>query len=286
MKLCPYCDKKISWFFGIDHTKCNADAEKHRSFLRNHTKNEALSGTFNLGVVGFSEAMEYLPSDEAHAAIAGGYHDAVEEMCDDLILDYGELEKLDSFVQHFAARMDKSFEDASEYLDRYETNKTIFQAQILFELKKGILPKDRQPPAGLMLNKNETFIYSWDSVQCSTLNVKTKFRGRSTGGSYRLAKNLTIRHTEHRGRPVSYSEWNSKGSGVLAVTNKHLFFLGDSDAGDVKERFSSVSSLDPTSDGFIVNLTLKTRPAVRFTLEGTSRYAWFASNIILAAPSL
>ena len=205
---------------------------------------------------------------------------------DDLVLDDKELKNLENFIGELETRFKPpAHQYVMTLLDRYGTSRKLFQARTLYELQQGIPPK-RKSPAGLFLNKNETFIYSWDSVQCSTLNVKTRYRGRSTGGSYRVGKKFTIRHSEHRGRPVSYSEWNDQGWGVLAVTNKHLFFLGDGDAGDVKERFSSVSSLDPTSDGFIVNLNLKTRPAVRFTLEGSSRDAWFASNIILAAPSL
>ena len=291
MNLCPYCNKKISsfgtFFGGIDHTKCNADAKKHKSYLRNYIKQEALLGRFDRRAPEeYFSAKEYLSRDEIDAQFAAGYDDAVEEMCDDLVLDDKELKKLEDFIGELAKIYKPSaYEYMLKMLDRYGTSRTLQQARTLYELKQGKLIQ-RKPPTGLFLNKNETFIYSWASVRCSTLNVKTKFKGRSTGGSYRIAKNFSIRHTEHRGKPIAYTEWTSKGYGVMAVTNKHLFFLGDGDKGDLKERFSSISSIDPTNDGFIVNLTLKTRPAVRFTLAGTSRDAWFASNIIMMAPSL
>ena len=198
--------------------------------------------------------------------------------------------KITNFIKDFETRFPdaKTGEPSTEeyvknMLDRYGSYRTLGQARILYELQKGILP-EMQPPTGLMLNKNETFIYSWESVRCSILNVKTRFKGRSTGGTYRIAKNFSIRHTEHRGEPVAYTEWKDIGSGILSVTNKHLIFMGDKR--DVKERFSNISSLDPTSDGFIVNLSLKTRPAVRFTMSGSSREVWFASNVILKAPSI
>ncbi len=297
MKLCPYCNKKISFFGttfgGIEHTKCNSDAEKHKSFVRSYVKNEALSGRFNkIAPNEFNDAQKYFSNTpELEESMAAGFDDAVEEMCDDVMLDDKELNDLENFINDLTTRFqdnDANEPSTREYvikmLSQYGALKTIADARTLYQLRQGIAP-NIQPPAGLMLNKNETFIYYWGSVQCSTLNVKTKFRGRSTGGSYRISKKFSIRHTEHRGRPVSYSEWNNKGSGVLAITNKHIFFLGDGDKGDVKERFSRISSIDPTSDGFIVNLDLKTRPAVRFTISGTSRDAWFASNIVLAAPT-
>jgi hypothetical protein len=291
MNLCPYCSQRISFFGtffgGINHTKCNADAKKHKNYLRRYIKQEALLGRFDRRAPEeFFSAEKYLSLDEIEAQFAAGYDDAVEEMCDDLVLDDNELKNLEDFIGEFA-RIYKpsSYEHMMKMLNRFDTSRTLHQARTLYKLNQGKLIQ-RKPPIGLFLNKNETFIYSWASVKCSTLNVKTKYKGRSTGGSYRISKNFSIRHTEHRGRPINYTEWTDKGYGVMAVTNKHLFFLGDGDKGDVKERFSSISSIDPTSDGFIINLTLKTRPAVRFTLSGTSRDAWFASNIIMMAPSL
>ena len=118
--------------------------------------------------------------------------------------------------------------------------------------------------------------------QCSYCNQKISFFGAFFGGIDHTECNAEA--TKHRGEPVAYTEWKDIGSGNLSVTNKHLIFMGDKR--DVKERFSNISSLDPTSDGFIVNLSLKTRPAVRFTMSGSSREVWFASNVILKAPSI
>ena len=294
MKLCPYCNQKISFFGtlfgGIDHTECNSEAIKHINFLRNYLKKEVMLGRFNkIAPNEFTEAQNFLSGTlEAKEAMAAGFDDAVEEMCDDISLDDEELQKIERFLIDFETRFPEAKPgevSTKEYvrnmLNQYGSFRTLGQGRILYELQKGILP-NIQAPAGLMLNKNETFIYSWNSVRCSILNVKTRYRGRSTGGTYRISKNFSIRHTEHRGKPVAYTEWKDVGSGILLVTNKHLIFLGD--VRDVKERFSKISSLDPTSDGFIVNLSLKTRPAVRFTMSGSSRDVWFASNMILKAP--
>ena len=296
MKQCPYCNQKISFFGtlfgGINHTECNSEASKHRNFIRNYVKSEVMLGRFNkIAPNEFAEAQKFLSGTlEIEESTAAGFDDAVEEMCDDISLDDEELQKITNFIKDFETRFPdaKTGEPSTEeyvknMLDLYGSYRTLGQARILYELQKGILP-EMQPPTGLMLNKNETFIYSWDSVRCSILNVKTRFRGRSTGGTYRISKNFSLRHTEHRGEPVAYTEWKDIGSGILSVTNKHLIFLGGKR--DVKERFTNISSLDPTSDGFIVNLSLKTRPAVRFTMSGSSRDAWFASNVILKAPSV
>ena len=57
--------------------------------------------------------------------------------------------------------------------------------------------------------------------------------------------------------------------------------MGYGETRDIKERLSKVISLEPVSDGFIVNINLKTRPAYRF--EMNSGEAWMASNFLMGA---
>jgi hypothetical protein len=151
----------------------------------------------------------------------------------------------------------------------------------LYRLKNDLELNKIDLPSGILLQKNEIPIMNIYNVSCHHLNVKTKYRGGSTGGSYRLSSQLTIRHSEHRGRPVSYSEWDRAGTGDLILTNKHLYFLGDGSARDHKEKLSSIISFDPTSDGFIVNLNFKTRPAVRFQMD--EREAFYCTNMLSLA---
>ena len=158
-------------------------------------------------------------------------------------------------------------------------------AMVLSAIKNGEQLSTISPPSQLMLGKDEEFIYSWRNVSAQALNKKKKFSGHSTGGSYRLSKKITLRHTQHRGKPILYEEWDPIGVGDLAITNKHLYFLGHHEAKDAKERLSNVTSLDPTDDGFIVNINLQSRPAYQFSLN-SNKTAWLASNIILNAQQI
>ena len=102
MKLCPYCNQKISFFGtlfgGIDHTECNSEAIKHQNFLRNYLRKEVMLGGFNkIAPKEFAEAQKFLSGTlEAEEAMAAGFDDAVEEMCDDISLDDQELQKIDT----------------------------------------------------------------------------------------------------------------------------------------------------------------------------------------------
>lgn len=284
MRICPYCQKKISWWAGIDHSPCNRQALSHRIYIQKYIEEQILKGTFDITKISveFSDAEKYLTAPEVEKAIAYGYDQAVATMIEDALIDNEEMGNVNEFVKNLADNSSQSFGEVLEWLDIYGTKNSIFQGHQLHKIKNGI-GTDADAPPGLMLTKGEKFLFAWPSVSCHALNIKTKFRGRSTGGSYRLSRKFTIRHTEHRGKPISYAEWKKIGRGVLAVTNKHLYFLGSGSTRDMKERLSNVTSLDPTNDGFIVNLSLKTRPALRF--EMSERHAFFATNVLMLAQS-
>ena len=282
MKLCRYCDKKISWWGGIDHSICEETATNHTNYLRNYTKQLIIKGEFDISSVSdsFKVAEKYLSSSEVSDALAYGYTVAMEDLADDRMIDDEEGELVIKFINNLVENSNESMKEVLAWLNVYGANNTYLQSRTMYEFDQGKLP-NAEPPSGLMMNKGEKFIYSFSNVSCHALNIKTRFRGRSTGGSYKLSKNISLRHTEHRGKPVSYSEWKRIGSGTLAITNKHLYFLGYADSRDVKERLSKVISLEPVSDGFIININLKTRPAYRFKMD--SGEAWMASNFLMGA---
>ena len=283
MKLCRYCNQKISWFGGIDHSVCEKNAKNHKSNIHAYIKRSILDGTFDIRNTSkkFNKAEKYLSANEVQKAIAYGYDDAVIDIIDDAIVDNKEEKNWSAFRKNLETNLNQTFGEVSEWLNIYDTDKLLHMAVTLNQLKKGQVP-DNSPPSGLMLRRGEEFLYSWSNVKGHALNIKRKYKGGSTGGTYRLTKKFSLRHSQFRGRPVSYSEWDSIGSGELTITNKNLYFLGYGKSRDVKEKLSNVISLDPTDDGFIVNIDLKTRPAYRFSMQ-SSKIAWMASNIILNA---
>jgi hypothetical protein len=284
MKICQYCNEKISWFGGVDHTKCNAVAETHKSNIHAYIKKSIIAGNFNIKntPAAFKDAEQFLTASEVENAIAFGYDDAVRHIIDDALVDDKERKNWDAFRNNLEINLKQSFAEVSKWLNIYGTDKYLHMAMVLSAIKNGEKLVKINSPSQLMLTNDEVFIYSWENVSTHALNTKKKFSGHSTGGSYRLSKKITLRHTQHRGKPILYEEWDPIGIGEIAITNKHLYFLGYHDAKDVKERLSNITSLDPTDDCFIVNINLKSRPAYQFSFNSNTT-AWLASNIILNA---
>ena len=209
-------------------------------------------------------------------ALTFSFDEVLTPKLDDFLIDDQELEDIENFYQALQKiyLLDLLKLDAS---NRYG----IVHGNQLYRLKNDLELNKIDLPPGILLQKNEHPIVHIANVKCHHLNIKTKYRGRSTGGSYRLSSKLTIRHSEHRGRPVSYSEWDLVGRGELVLTNKHIYFLGEGSARDHKEKLGNIISYDPTSDGFIANLNFKTRPAVRYQMN--EHNAFYCTNMLSLA---
>lgn len=209
-------------------------------------------------------------------ALIYSFDKVITPKLDDFLIDDQELKDLNNFFRELEQIYPINL------LDLDAGNKYgIVHGNQLYKLKNDMDLNEIDLPPGILLQKNESPIVHITNVKCHLLNIKTKYRGRSTGGSYRLSSKLTIRHSEHRGRPVSYSEWDLVGRGDLVLTNKHIYFLGDGSVRDHKEKLTSIISYDPTSDGFILNLTFKTRPAVRYQMN--EHDAFYCTNMLSLA---
>ena len=204
------------------------------------------------------------------------FDNLITPLLDDFLIDEEELQKLEEIFLVLRNIMPFSLAGLSN-----STTAGIMYGNQLYRLKNNHELNEVSLPAGIMLQRNEQPIMSFNDVGCYSLNIKTKYRGRSTGGSYRISSRLTVRHSEHRGRPINYSEWDNIGKGKLVLTNKHIYFLGDGQARDHKEKINSIISFEPTSDGFIVNLNFKTRPAVRYKMD--EHCAFYCTNMLSMA---
>lgn len=218
--------------------------------------------------------LELLDEDNALSSNLGyAFENLITPLLDDFLIDDKESVNLESTFQEMQNIMPFTLAGLSN-----DITAGILYGNQLYRLKNNIKLNEVSLPSGILLQKNENPIMSFKRIGCYSLNIKTKYRGRSTGGSYKLSSKLIIRHSEHRGRPISYSEWDFIGNGQLVLTNKHIYFLGDGSARDHKEKIASIISFDPTSDGFIINLNFKTRPAVRYKMDQHS--AFYCTNML------
>ena len=117
------------------------------------------------------------------------------------------------------------------------------QQSILAMLAEGKLPDwdsmNWRLPFRFM--KSEHLIYVLGDVRYLEQRTKREIVGRSVGTSVRVAKGVSVRLGQSRGTPVESDVIEDRGSGLMAVTTKHIYFNGDR---SFRINFSKIVSVD------------------------------------------
>ena len=287
---CPYCGVAFNMWVK-KHPECEKKSNEYSSYVINYIEEKLLSGSFKISELSkkFIEAEKFLTSTDMSACIQAGASFAVDKWLEDDVIDNKEFDLYSKYI----AEWEKVLTSPVSKVICSDEGKRLMYGQILYYLRskglegaRGLPYSCLQPNSQIMISKGEEFIFRsnllWGG---SVLDVKTRYAGHSTGASYQLTKKTRIRHSQHRGQPIRYEKWNKIGFGEIAITNKHFYFLGTSATRDLKERLSSISSVETLDKGLILNTNLKTRPAIMInTSEQTE--SWMVGNILTMAQSL
>ena len=107
-------------------------------------------------------------------------------------------------------------------------NKLELQNRILAILEEG-----KVPDLGLNISvpfrllKNERWILAADGVMYAEMRTKREIQGRSAGASFRVAKGVSLRTGRSRGTPVETDVLTARGSGIFALSTRHVYFHGE-----------------------------------------------------------
>ncbi len=173
--------------------------------------------------------------------------------------------------------------EARERLVALEAANRRLQQDIISILESGKIPAVSADGMSLAFRfmKSEHLIFVFTSVGYAEMKTKREVVGRSAGTSIRVMKGVYVRAGASRGTPVETDEVVDRGTGMLAVTTKHIYFNGQR---SFRIRLDKIVSIEKKSDGVAV-----TRDRVRAQPEYFTvgkRDAWFLYEMIQAIPSL
>lgn len=134
--------------------------------------------------------------------------------------------------------------------------------------------------------KSETLLWVIGAANYEQ-RTKRETRGRSAGTSVRVMKGVSVRVGASRGTPVESDVITFRGTGMLAVTTKHVYFKGDERS--VRIPHGKIVSVDTTR--------LDGRPTVELVRDRASGHpeffsvndretAEFVSELIAAIPAI
>jgi len=270
MGICKYCGKPAG-FLKSKHKECELKYNNGKSKIKLNIK-EALNNKINLAdlleEIDNIAKESFIKADETRKLIFRGWKEAVEAAFEDGILTEDEEKRLNEMIEVFNFNRDKLNSDSS-----YQK---IVKGAILRDIMDGKLP-DRVKIKGNIpfnLQKNEKIVWLFNDVDYYEKRTRREYVGGYQGFSVRIAKGVYYRVGGFKGRPVTNTETVYIDSGIMAITNKHIYFSGGLKSFRIK--YEKIVSFEPYSDGLGVQRDAQTaKPQIFVTGDG-----WFTFNLV------
>ena len=210
----------------------------------------------------------FLSEAEQKPLIIEGWQKAVDEALEDDILTDEEEQSLMAFAESFSLEQ-KDLDQAGAY-------SRVAKAAVIRDILEGTLPQRMSVVGDLPFNfqKGESIVWLFTEATYHEERMRTHYEGGHQGVSIRVAKGLYYRTGGFRGHPVKTAEMANMGTGLLGVTDRHIYFAGPTKAFRVK--YDKIVSFTPYSDGIGIQRDAQTaKPQVFVTGDG-----WFTYNLI------
>jgi len=171
-----------------------------------------------------------------------GFDKAVETFLDDGIISNEEEDKISNYKKYF--NLDQNV------LNKNGSFEKVAKGLILNDISQGKLPENRLNISGnspFLLDKGETLIWIFQTVEFYEQRSKTTFEGKSQGISIKIAKGVYYRTGHFKGNPVTTTQMTLIANGMFALTNKNIYFASTSKS--FKIPYAKLISMTQYSDG-------------------------------------
>jgi hypothetical protein len=266
---CRFCCKPAG-FLRHKHAECQKLHEKGQGEILDLIA-DGISRPELTGIPGEIDAIalrSFISDSEKHALCIQGWKTAVHSSLEDDLLSSEEETNLVTLRNALAL-------DQTE-LDTDGTYSSVVKAGVLRDVMNGILPDRIKLDGDLPINfqKSEKLIWAFSSADYLEDKIRRSYVGTSHGVSMRIAKGVYYRTGSFRGHPVERTERVHLDSGVVAITNKHIYFSGPRKS--LRVPYLKIVSFQPFTDGVgIVRDAASAKPQFFITGDG-----WFTYNLV------
>lgn len=270
MGQCIYCGEPAG-FLKSSHKECKQHHEQGKSEIVSLVGTAGYQGGDLKGLEASIEkvaASSHIDKETMNALVVSGWEKAVDVAFDDGILSEEEETALSELKQHFSL--------SQQALDRNGALTKIVKGAVLRDIFKGNLWERVEIGGKLPFNlqKTEKVIWLFQDVDCYEEKTRTHYVGGSQGVSVRIAKGLYYRTGAFKGERVQTSETIHADTGLMGVTNKHIYFAGTSKR--FRIAYNKIVSFEPFSDGIGVQRDAQTAKLQSFSTGD----GWFTYNLI------
>jgi len=216
----------------------------------------------------------FMQISRVQEALVQGWERAVDHFLEDGRLDESEEEHLSRFRTQFSLSQDD--------LDGRGAYSRLVRGAVLRDVMNGVIPERVQVQGSLPFNfqKTEKLVWLFPEAKYYEDRKRRHYVGGYHGASFRIAKGVYYRVGAFKGHPVETTETVFVGSGLLGVTNRHVYFSGGGKS--FRIRHDKIVSIEPYSDGVGIQRDAQTaRPQVLVTGDG-----WFTYNLLMNVSNL
>jgi hypothetical protein len=271
MAKCELCGKEVG-FLRKRHIECQekyeSGSQKISEILCNTTLANTDLNSIDTDIKGIAQE-SFLDEPKIKSLLVEGWENLLTQALDDSVITWKEEDFLGEFRDHFALSQDE--------LDSHGAYSKLVKSAVIREIIQGKLPNKITIVGILPFNfqKSESLIWVFKNVEYYELRTKRQYEGGSSGISVRVAKGLYYRVGGFQGHSIDRQENTHVGTGILAITNEHIYFSA-SGISAFKIAYEKIVSFTPYSDGIgIVRDVITAKPQTFVTGDG-----WFTYNLL------
>lgn len=267
---CIYCGNPAG-FLRKTHKDCKQKHEQGRSEIVSLVGKVGAEGGDLKQLESFIARVastSFIDTESLKPLVASGWEKAVDLAFDDGLLSEQEESALSELKEHFGL--------SQQILDRTGAYSKLVKGTVLRDIMNGNLPERMKIDGNLPFNlqKTEKVVWVFQNVNYYEEKSRTRYVGGSQGVSIRIAKGLYYRTGAFKGERVQTSETIHADTGLLGVTDKHIYFAGPSKR--FRIAYNKIVAFEPFSDGIGVQRDAQTAKPQSFqTGDG-----WFTYNLI------
>lgn len=273
---CLHCGKPAGWFRS-KHKECETKHHAGRErivALAQRAVKDASDLTAVQGEVGKIAASAYVTTEMVPSLWMTAWENAVQSALEDNLLTAEEEAALLRAADHLGWKQ--------EDLNTNAAFARLVQAGVLRDLMEGKLPSRCEVKGQLPFNfqKGEELLWAFPGVKYYEVRTRRTFVGGSQGLSVRIARGVYYRVGAFRGEAVQNAETVLVDTGLVGVTQKHIYFAGPLKS--FRVRFDKIVSFTSYSDGIgFQRDALTAKPQALLTGDG-----WFIYNLVTNVANL
>ncbi len=276
---CVYCDKRCR-IFTKSHKECASKYSVSRDFIKQEV--DSYFERFNVDDIDdVDEKIGVEDYNKLKQVAIDGYVNLsfelsqllsikIDEFLEDDVLSVIEESAIAHFTNQFKL-------DDCDYFNRLKLKEKVVRASILRVLfnqdvlRSRITVTDSLPFKFL---KNEFLVYLDMGVEYFEKRINTTYKGGSDGVSIKITKGVYYRKSSFRGHAVKTLKTVPIGKGILAITDKHIYFSSTNK--NFRIRYDRIVSITPYDNGIGVEKDgVSSKPLIFKNLDG-----WFYYNFI------